>query len=206
MTIRTKDKHIRSVNVDLQTRETMSGEQTEERVIEGYFSVFNSETELFPGAFEEIAPGAFDNTLSGDIKALINHNHELVLGRTKSNTLELKTDSRGLYGVIKINENDTDAVNLYERVKRGDVDQCSFGFRVVKEEEEFRDDGSIKWTVTEADLKEVSVVTFPAYEDTSVQARMNQKEQLEQRQLDKKKIELKERLNSVKTINVKEKD
>lgn len=206
MTIRTKDKHIRSVNVDLQTRETMSDEQTEERVIEGYFSVFNSETELFPGAFEEIAPGAFDNTLSGDIKALINHNHELVLGRTKSNTLELKTDSRGLYGVIKINENDTDAVNLYERVKRGDVDQCSFGFRVVKEEEEFRDDGSIKWTVTEADLKEVSVVTFPAYEDTSVQARMNQKEQLEQRQLDKKKIELKERLNSVKTINVKEKD
>lgn len=206
MTIRTNDKHIRSVNVDLQTRETKSDEQTEERVIEGYFSVFNSETELFPGAFEEIAPTAFNNSLSNDVKALINHSHELVLGRTKSNTLELKTDSRGLYGVIKINENDTDAVNLYERVKRGDVDQCSFGFRVVKEEEEFRDDGSIKWTVTEADLKEVSVVTFPAYEDTSVQARMNQKEQLEQRQLDKKKLELKERLNSVKTINVKKED
>lgn len=198
-TIRTNDKHIRSVNVDLQTR---SLDETDEKVIEGYFSVFNSETELFPGAFEEVSTGAFDNTLSNDVRALINHDTGYVLGRTKSNTLTLKTDSRGLWGSIKINENDSDAMNLYERVKRGDVDQCSFGFNILDETTEYRDDGSIKWTINEIDLHEVSVVTFPAYGDTSIQARMKQKEQLEQRQLEKQKIQLRKRLEDVKTINV----
>ena len=198
MTIRTKDKHIRSIDVDLQTRAV---EETDEKVIEGYFAVFNSETELFPGAFEEIAPEAFDNTMNNDVRALINHDTAYVLGRTKSDTLQLKVDSKGLWGSIKINENDTDAMNLYERVKRGDVDQCSFGFNIIKEDTEYRDDGTIKWTIREIDLHEVSVVTFPAYGETSVQARMKQKEQIEQRKLEKRKLELKERLNSVKTIN-----
>jgi len=203
MTIRTKDKHIRSIDVDLQTRAV---EETDEKVIEGYFAVFNSETELFPGAYEEISPGAFDNTLSNDIRALVNHDTQYVLGRNKSNTLDLKVDSRGLWGSIKINEKDTDAMNLYERVRRGDVDQCSFGFNILDESTEYRDDGTVKWTINEIDLHEISVVTFPAYGDTSVQARMKQKEQIEQRKIDKEKIKLKERLDSVKTINVREKD
>lgn len=190
MTIRTNDKHIRSLATSLQTRS-----ESEEKVIEGYFVVFNSETELFPGAFEEVAPSAFDNTLDNDVRALINHDTAFVLGRNKSNTLELKVDDKGLWGSIKINENDSDAMNLYERVKRGDVDQCSFGFNILNEDTDYRDDGSVKWTIREVDLHEVSVVTFPAYGDTSVQARMKQKEQLEQRKLDSKKIKLKERLN-----------
>lgn len=190
MTIRTKDKHIRSLATNLQTR---SDDETE-KVIEGYFVVFNSETELFPGAFEEIAPEAFNSTLSNDIRALINHDTNLVLGRTKAGTLELEVDEKGLFGRIKINENDTDAMNLYERVKRGDVDQCSFGFNILKEDTEHRDDGTIKWTIREVDLHEVSVVTFPAYGDTSVQARMKEVEQLEKRKIEQKKIELKERL------------
>ena len=163
-------------------------------MIEGYFVVFNSETELFSGAYEEIAPEAFDKTLSNDIRALINHDTNLVLGRNKAGTLELKVDSRGLWGSIKINENDTDAMNLYERVKRGDVDQCSFGFNIIREDTEFRDDGTVKWIIREVDLHEVSVVTFPAYESTGVQARMKEKEQIEQRKLEKRKNELKERL------------
>lgn len=190
MMIRTKDKHIRSLATNLQTR---SDDETE-KVIEGYFVVFNSETELFPGAFEEIAPEAFNNTLSNDIRALINHDTNLVLGRTKAGTLELEVDEKGLFGRIKINENDTDAMNLYERVKRGDVDQCSFGFNILKEDVEHRDDGTIKWIIREVDLHEVSVVTFPAYSDTSVQARMKEVEQLEKRKIEQKKIELKERL------------
>lgn len=194
--IRNQQKHIRSLDVDLTTRA-----EEGEKVIEGYFAVFNSETELFPGAHEEIAPDAFDNTLSNDVRALINHDTAFVLGRTKSNTLTLKTDSRGLWGSIKINENDTDAVNLYERVKRGDVDQCSFGFNILKEDTDYRDDGTIKWTLREIDLHEVSVVTFPAYGDTSVQARMKQAEQLEQRRLEQRKSKLKERLKNVKAIN-----
>src|SRR5690625_3907418 len=202
MTIRDKQKHIRNLGVDLQTRS-----ENEDKVIEGYFAVFNSETELFPGAFEEIAPGSFDNTLSNDIRALINHDTAFVLGRNKSNTLELKVDSRGLWGSIKINEKDSDAVNLYERVKRGDVDNCSFGFNILKEDTDFRDDGSVKWTIREIDLHEVSIVTFPAYGETSVQARMKEVEQLEQRKLEKRKNNLRERLkNGIKTTNDSKKD
>jgi len=189
--IRDKEKHIRSLNVDLQTR---ADEQSKEKVIEGYFSVFNSETELFPGAYEEIAPEAFNNTLSNDIRALMNHDTAFVLGRNKSNTLELRVDNHGLWGSIKINENDTDAMNLYERVKRGDVDQCSFGFNILKEDTDYRDDGSIKWTIREIDLHEVSIVTFLAYGDTSVQARMKEVEKMEQRKLEQRKLKLKERL------------
>jgi hypothetical protein len=162
--------------------------------IEGYFAVFNRQTELWPGALEEIAPGAFDKTLGNDIRALINHDTTLVLGRNKSGTLELKTDSHGLWGRIKINHNDTDAVNLYERVKRGDVDQCSFGFNIVSENTEWRDDGTVKWTITEIDLHEVSVCTFPAYEETGVQARKAEVQQHRERQLQQRKLNLKARL------------
>lgn len=186
----------RSLQAELNTRSNK-----DEMVIEGYFAVFNSETELWPGAYEEIAPGAFDKSLSNDVRALINHDTSLVLGRSKAGTLELKTDSRGLWGSIKINPNDTDAVNLYERVKRGDVDQCSFGFIIVSEETEFRDDGTVKWRLTEVDLHEVSIVTFPAYEATAVQARKKQVEQYQQRKLEQRKNQLKERLRNVKAVD-----
>ncbi|MED4359466.1 HK97 family phage prohead protease [Geobacillus stearothermophilus] len=187
----------------LQTNITATrAEQDDEMYIEGYFAVFNRETELFPGAFEEIAPEAFNETLSNDIRALINHDTSLVLGRNKAGTLELKVDSRGLWGRIKINPRDSDAVNLYERVKRGDVDQCSFGFNIIEEETDFRDDGTVKWRLKKVDLHEVSVVTFPAYEDTSVQARMREYEQHKKRQLEQRKMKLKERVrNGFKTAN-----
>lgn len=160
------ERQIRSISSAFETRETDEG-----RYIEGYFSVFNSNYELWPGATESVAEGAFSNTLSNDIRCLIDHETRLVLGRNKAGTLELREDSRGLWGRVKINPNDQDAVNLYERVKRGDVDQCSFGFRIVSEETDFRDDGTVHWTIREVELFEVSVVTFPAYEETSVAAR-----------------------------------
>ena len=185
-----KGKQTRSLKTELKTRA-----EGENMTIEGYFVVFNSSTELWPGAFEEIAPGALDATLSNDVRALINHDTTLVLGRNKANTLELKTDSRGLWGSIKINPNDSDAVNLYERVKRGDVDQCSFGFNVVSELTDWRDDGTVKWTITEVDLHEVSVCTFPAYEDTGVAARSKEVEQHKEKQLEVRKNNLKARLN-----------
>ena len=139
--------------------------------IEGYFSVFNTNYDLWPGASESVAPGAFSKTLGGDIRALIDHETRLVLGRNKAGTLELKEDSHGLWGRVSINRNDQDAMNLYERVKRRDVDQCSFGFEIIKEDTEIREDGSVHWTIREVKLYEVSVVTFPAYEETSVSAR-----------------------------------
>ena len=186
-------KQTRSLQTELTTRAEADGQ---EMYIEGYFAVFGRETELWPGAFEEIAPGAFDKTLSNDIRALINHDTTLVLGRTKAGTLELKTDSYGLWGRVKINPNDTDAVNVYERVKRGDVDQCSFGFNILAEETDWRDDGTVKWTVTKIDLHEVSVCTFPAYEETGVQARKTQVERHRERELEARRAKLKERLTS----------
>jgi HK97 family phage prohead protease len=189
---REKELQTRSLQTKLKTRA-----EEDKMIIEGYFAVYNTETELWPGAFEEIAPGAFDNTLSNDIRALINHDTSLVLGRTKAGTLELKTDSRGLWGRIKINPNDTDAVNLYERVKRGDVDQCSFGFNIVSEETDYRDNGTVKWIIKEIDLHEVSVCTFPAYEETGVQARHKQYEQHRAKQLEIRKNKLKERLEKI---------
>ena len=186
-----KIRQTRSLQTELKTRVEPDAQ---DMYIEGYFAVFGRETELWPGAFEEIAPGAFDETLNNDIRALINHDTTLVLGRNKAGTLELKTDSYGLWGRVKINPNDGDAVNLYERVKRGDVDQCSFGFNITSEETDWRDDGTVKWTITGIDLHEVSVCTFPAYEDTGVQARKAEVEQHRQRLLEAKKNKLRERM------------
>lgn len=182
-------------------------EEHGEKIIEGYFAVFNSQTELWPGAYEEIDPTAFDGTLGNDIRALINHDTSLVLGRNKSGTLELKIDGHGLFGRIRINEQDSDAVNLYERVKRGDVDQCSFGFNVLREKTDWREDGTVKWRLMEIDLHEVSICTFPAYTDTSVQARHIEVEQYRERMLEQRKQKIKERLNhGIKTINDSEKN
>lgn len=191
-----KEKQIRTIQTKFQATRAQEGE-SEDLFIEGYFAVFNQETELWPGAFEEIAPGAFSETLGNDIRALTNHDTTLVLGRNKAGTLELKEDSHGLWGRIKINREDSDAMNLYSRVKRGDVDQCSFGFFIQEEKTDWRDDGTVKWTILKVDLFEVSVCTFPAYENTGVQARKAEVEQHKQRLLEARKKQLKERLSKI---------
>lgn len=183
---------------EMQLRCNLSKFQTREDgkdlIIEGYFAVFNKIYELWTGATESIAPGAFDETLSDDIRALIDHETHLVLGRNIAGTLKLKTDSRGLWGEIIINPNDSDAVNLYERVKRGDVDQCSFGFDILDEETEFRDDETIHWTIKKVKLYEVSVCTFPAYEETSVSARKRDFEEIKKRSNESWKLKMKNHL------------
>lgn len=169
-------KQMRSIASEFQTRE-----ESDDLYISGYFSVFNSNYEIWDGATESIAPTAFDDALADDIRCLINHESRLVLGRTKANTLTLKTDSRGLWGEVKVNPKDQDAMNLYERVKRGDVDQCSFGFDIL--EEEFVDNiTSVHWTIKKVRLYEVSVVTFPAYQETSVSARKEQLDNIRKRE------------------------
>lgn len=171
-------------------KRTMVGRPTQYRAaeengtmsIEGYFAVFNSNYEIFPGITESISPGAFSGALGGDIRALTNHDPTLVLGRTKAGTLELREDGHGLWGRITINPEDSDAVNLYRRVQRGDVDQCSFGFDIGEEDVEFREDGSAHWTIKRVEpLYEVTVATFPAYEETSVSARCADTEKARQR-------------------------
>ena len=155
----------------------------EDLYIEGYFSVFNSSYPILDGVEEQIAPGAFADTLGGDIRALINHDTSLVLGRTKSGTLTLREDARGLWGSVRINPQDGDAMNLYRRVQRGDVDQCSFGFYIEAETREVLEDGTVRYTINKVRLLEVSVVTFPAYEETSVSARGRQEAAIRDREL-----------------------
>lgn len=179
--------------------------------IEGYFAVFNSNYELWKGATESIAQGAFANTLGDDIRALIDHETRLVLGRNKAGTLELREDSHGLWGKVRINQNDTDAMNLYERVKRGDVDQCSFGFDITEEETDFREDGTIHWTIKSVRLYEVTVCTFPAYTETNISARRQDFEQIIQRKNEAWKMSMRTKLkgdnnNGIKSTDVAEKN
>lgn len=162
--------------------------------IEGYFSVFNSPYHIMEGVREKIAPGAFSETLGEDIRALTNHDTTLVLGRNKSGTLELREDSHGLWGSVRINRDDQDAMNLYRRVQRGDVDQCSFGFFVESERRDVLPDGSVEYIIEKVRLLEVSVVTFPAYEETSVNARRRQEDDIRRRLLEEERIALRQKL------------
>lgn len=162
----TKFRTASAVPAQLQTRADETA-----LTISGYFAVFHSAYEIAPGVREFVDPHAFDDTLSDDIRALMNHDTRLVLGRTAANTLRLRIDPHGLAGDITINPDDLDAMNLYARVKRGDVSQCSFGFEILDESANYRDDGSVDFTILRVKLYEVSVVTFPAYAETSAQAR-----------------------------------
>ncbi len=171
-----ENRQLRTAATEFNTRE-----DGDDLYIEGYFAVFNSIYDLGYGMSESIAPGAFTKWLAGDIRALVNHDTTLVLGRTSAHTLELSQDERGLWGKVKINPKDQDAMNLYARVQRGDVTQCSIGFDIIDEETEFREDGSVHWTIREIKLYEVSACTFPAYEETAISARQKDLDELKKR-------------------------
>lgn len=182
-------RQLRTALTEFQTRE-----DGEDLYIEGYFAVFNSNYDLGWGMSESIAPGAFTDTLADDIRALVNHDTTLVLGRTSAHTLEVRQDERGLWGKVKINPNDQDAMNLYARVKRGDVNQCSIGFDILDEETEYRGD-DVHWTIKKVKLWEVSACTFPAYTETAISARTKDREELKKRSLEAWRGQMKSRLN-----------
>lgn len=184
-------RQVRSIASDFTTRE-----DGEELRIEGYFAVFNSNYQIASGLSESVAPGAFSDTLGDDVRALIDHETMFVLGRNKAGTLELREDSHGLWGSILINPNDQDAMNLYSRVQRGDVNQCSFGFDILDEETEFNDE-DVHWTIKKVKLYEVSVCTFPAYAETNVQARQAEYQEIQERKLEKARQELREKLRGI---------
>ena len=172
-----KDRQMRIIPCSYCTRGAAGS-----RSIEGYFAVSGSDYELWPGATESVAPTAFEGALEDDIRCLLAHEPRLVLGGNRCGTRTLRADEHGLWGRVKINEADGDAMNLYARVQRGDVSQCSFGFDILDEETEYREDGSVHWTIKRVKLYEVSIVTFPAYRDTSVQARREDYEKIKERQ------------------------
>ena len=108
-----ENRQLRSIPCEFQTRD-----DDDQMIIEGYFAVFDSVYQIWDDMSESIAPGAFSSSLSGDVRALINHDSTLVLGRTSAHTLELKEDSRGLWGRIVVNPKDSDARELREGMYR----------------------------------------------------------------------------------------
>jgi len=145
----------------------------ESRTIVGHAAVFNKLSEDFGGFREMIMPGAFDDVLGDDVRALVDHQSHMILGRTKSNTLRLFIDEEGLR--YEVDVADTTAGNdLLVSVRRGDVDQSSFGF-TIKTIEWDDDDGKRGFDLRKITkvkrLYDVSPVTFPAYPDASVAKR-----------------------------------
>lgn len=161
----TKKKEMRTFDItNLTTRAASEGESN---VIEGYAAVFNSKTTIGDDWWtEEIAPGAFSEALTGDVRALFNHDWSNVLGRTKSNTLKLSEDERGLKFEVEL-PNTSVAKDLVESLKRGDINQCSFGFYPTAETWDYSVEPAHR-TINKVELFEVSVVSIPAYEDTEV--------------------------------------
>jgi uncharacterized protein len=163
-----------SVEYRIFKSEVRAGKDSDKPQIAGYAAVFNTVTNL-GWMNERIAPGAFKNAIDQqqDCKCLFNHDPNKVLGRTKSGTLRLKEDNTGLHYECDIDKNTSVGNDVYSHIKRGDVDQCSFGF-VVKDEEITKDaEGIPTRTIKAADLFDVSPVTYPAYPTTSVEARSN---------------------------------
>lgn len=189
------NRDLRQVRTSLSNFETRKDGDTPH--ISGYFAVFNSNYEMFKGCTESIAPGAFTDELHSDVRALVDHDTRIVLGRTTAGTLELREDEKGLRGDIAVNPKDSEAMNCWARVERGDVSQCSIGFNILDEEHEEREDGTHHFTIRKVKLFEVSVCTFPAYEDTAVSARKADIAEIEKRKADVWREERKKKLKEV---------
>lgn len=138
--------------------------------LRGHAAVFNSLSEPMFGFREQIAPGAFAESIgTDDIRALWNHDTGHVLGRKSAGTLILTEDERGL--AVEITPPSTSwAKDLMVSIGRGDVTQMSFGFQVLTDSWSLVDGGEVR-TLEKVKLFEVSPVTFPAYSATDISAR-----------------------------------
>lgn len=147
------------------------------RKIVGHAAVFNLDSELLYGNFiERIAPGAFKESIKkpDDVRALINHDSNLILGRSTSGTLTMKEDDHGL--AVEIDPPDTSyARDLIVSMERGDVSQMSFGFETIEDKWTRGEDGAPDVrTLLKVRLFDVSAVTYPAYPDTDVAVRSHE--------------------------------
>ena len=145
--------------------------------LRGYAAIFNRLSENLGGFREKIQPGAFTKTIkSADVRLLINH-EGLPLARTKSGTLLLSEDDNGLRFEADMDLSDPDVQRLIPKMRRNDLNQMSFGFYTVSDKWEHPADKCLKEsirTLLEVDLYDISVVTYPAYPQTSVNIRSAQ--------------------------------
>lgn len=136
-------------------------------LVEGYAAVFNEETDIGGYFREKIEPGAFSEAIGrDDVVFLINHDG-LPLARTRSGTLTLSEDDKGLKISTRLEEGDPDVARIVGKMKRGDLDKMSFAF--WPDVQEWDDSGEIPLrTIKKASLHDVSIVTTPAYDGTEI--------------------------------------
>ncbi len=164
------EKEIRTWRLDeIEVREA----DADGPLIVGYAAVFNQLSENLGGFRERIAPGAFKESLAAgdDVRALWEHDPQYVLGRNVAGTLTLAEDRQGLRVAIRPPAT-TWAADLMTSMRRGDVNQMSFGFSVPKGGDSWEMvDGMQIRTLKRVRLADVSVVAYPAYPTTSAEAR-----------------------------------
>lgn len=165
-----------SKGTDIETRSFKATElriaepTTDSKKLVGYAALFNSMSEEMRGFRERIAPGAFTETIaSDDIRALIDHDKSRVLGRNRAGTLRLSQDETGLRFEIDP-PNTSYARDIMTSIQRGDVSQMSFSFRTISDNWSMIDGQEVR-TLEKVKVLDVSVVTYPAYTDTSVAVR-----------------------------------
>lgn len=145
---------------------------TKDMVIEGYAVLFNTMSDDLGGFKEIISPNALENVDLSDVKALINHDFNYVIGRTQAGTLELKIDQKGLYFKCFL-PNTSYARDIYENINAGNVNQCSFFYVLPPDDNIARTwsniEGEYVQTIEQIDqLIEISIVTVPAYKNANV--------------------------------------
>lgn len=164
----------RTINVTLREM-SKNGQKT----MTGLAARFNSMSEDLGGFREQIAPGAFKSAIMEgcDVRALFNHEPNMILGRTTAGTLRLAETDEGLS--FEVDMPDTQcARDLMTSMKRGDINQCSFGFNVDDGGDTWQKDAAAQWTRTihvVSRLYDVSAVTYPAYQETSCAMRSLEK-------------------------------
>lgn len=172
-------------NKEIRAMETIKAVDDEKMIVEGYALRFNTLSNDLGGFVETISPEALKEADLSDVRCLIDHDSSKVLGRTTSETLELKVDDEGLYFRTQL-PNTTYAKDLYENIRLGNINQCSFGFILDENGDEFekREDGLFKRTLRKIkSLFDVSIVTYPAYNDTQVAPALRSIEQIKEQEL-----------------------
>lgn len=164
------DREIRCYSGEVRAEQR----ENEPARITGYGSVFNSRSEPLWGFREIIKPGAFDDVLSDDVRALFNHDPNFILGRTTSGTLSLAVDERGLRYDITAPDSQTIRDLVIAPMARGDISQSSFAFRVARDGEHWYEDDEgvvIREIGKFSRLFDVSPVTYPAYQEADSSVR-----------------------------------
>jgi len=171
---KTSDSERRFFRCEVRADPGAEGQGTK---IVGYGATFNSLSENLGGFREIIKPGSFDGVMQDDVRGLFNHDHNFVLGRTKSGTLRLTLDETGLRYEIDAPETQTVRDLVLAPLQRGDIDGSSFNFRVAHDGERwyYDDDGLLIREITKfARLYDVGPVAFPAYPDSAAASRSMQ--------------------------------